>query len=173
MSQVHIPLTPAQRRTLPSAFTWWVDVVLILVIVAAAYGIVVAASRWAAPLTPATQISLAPSALSLYAGLSTFRMAAAYVLSLLFSLVYARVAVASRPAERVMIPLLDILQSIPIGLPLAFCQRDLMCPITSERPMVEAASMQASPRPCAQPAPLFSDNGYEGGDQHQPSLRLG
>ena len=114
MSQIHIPLTAPGRKAQAPTFAWWVDVVIVLVIVAAAYGIVVAASRWAAPLTPATQISLSPLLLPLYAGLSTFRMAAAYLLSLLFSLVYARVAVANRSAERVMLPILDILQSIPI-----------------------------------------------------------
>jgi NitT/TauT family transport system permease protein len=118
MSQIHPSLVPAARAAGAKAarFTsaWWVDSLLVLVIVAAAYGIVVAASRWAAPLTPATHIDLSPSVLPLYAGLSTFRMALAYVLSLVFSLVYARVAFASRPAERVMVPLLDILQSIPI-----------------------------------------------------------
>jgi NitT/TauT family transport system permease protein len=98
---------------LPS-FAWWIDGSLILVVIAAAAGVVVAASRWAAPLTPNAQIDLSLSALPLYAGLSTLRMALAYLLSLAFSLVYARVAFASRPAERVMLPLLDILQSIPI-----------------------------------------------------------
>lgn len=114
MSQIHIPLTTPGRKAPAPTFAWWVDVVIVLVLVAAAYGIVVAASRWAAPLTPATQINLSPLVLPLYAGLSTFRMAAAYLLSLLFSLVYSRVAVANRTAERVMIPILDILQSIPI-----------------------------------------------------------
>ncbi len=114
MSQIHIPLTAPGRKAPAPRFAWWVDGVIILVVVAAAYGIVVAASRWATPLTPSTQITLSPLALPLYAGLSTFRMAAAYLLSLLFSLVYARVAVANRAAERVMIPVLDILQSIPI-----------------------------------------------------------
>ncbi len=118
MSQIHPSLVPAARaagaKTVRFASAWWIDSLLVLVIVAAATGIVVAASRWAAPLTPATHIDLAPSVLPLYAGLSTFRMALAYLLSLVFSLVYARVAFASRAAERVMIPLLDILQSIPI-----------------------------------------------------------
>jgi NitT/TauT family transport system permease protein len=118
MSQTYPSLTPAGQalsaKTARFTSTWWIDSILILVIIAAAYGIVVAASRWAAPLTPTTQISLSPGALPLYAGLSTFRMAMAYLLSLGFSLIYARVAVASRAAERVMVPLLDILQSIPI-----------------------------------------------------------
>jgi NitT/TauT family transport system permease protein len=75
---------------------------------------VVAASRWVAPLAPSTTIDLSPRSLPLYAGLSTLRMALAYLLSLVFSLVYARIAAASRGAERVMVPVLDILQSIPI-----------------------------------------------------------
>jgi NitT/TauT family transport system permease protein len=118
MSQMFPSLAPAARAARREAagrgYTWWVDVMIVFVLVAAAYGIVVAASRWATPLTPTTQITLSPLSLPLYAGLSTFRMAAAYLLSLIFTLVYARVAVANRAAERVMIPVLDILQSIPI-----------------------------------------------------------
>jgi NitT/TauT family transport system permease protein len=82
--------------------------------VAVAAGIVSGASHWTAPLTPSTTISLSPAALPLYAGLSTLRMALAYVLALAFSLVYARLATTNRRAETVMIPVLDILQSIPI-----------------------------------------------------------
>ncbi|HEY7780263.1 MAG TPA: ABC transporter permease subunit [Ktedonobacterales bacterium] len=117
MSQIHTPpvaAAPAARLAAPPAFARWIDVVLIAAVIAVAYGVVVAASRWAAPLTPSTRIDLAPSALPLYAGLSTLRMALAYLLALVFSLAYARAAVASRGAERVMLPLLDILQSIPI-----------------------------------------------------------
>jgi len=92
----------------------WVDVLLFLAFGAAAYGVVVGASRWAAPLTPHVAIDLSPRALPAYAGLSTLRMAVAYVLSLAFSLAYARLAIASPTAERLMLPALDILQSIPI-----------------------------------------------------------
>jgi NitT/TauT family transport system permease protein len=92
----------------------WVDAALIVALVALAYGIVVAASHWTAPLTPSAHINLAPRSLPLYAGLSTLRMALAYLLSLAFTLVYARIAAGNRRAERVMAPLLDILQSIPI-----------------------------------------------------------
>ncbi|MCC6187582.1 MAG: ABC transporter permease subunit [Anaerolineales bacterium] len=59
-------------------------------------------------------ISLSPAALPWYALLSTGRMAAAYALSLLFSLVYGYAAARSRTAERVLLPLLDVLQSVPI-----------------------------------------------------------
>jgi NitT/TauT family transport system permease protein len=59
-------------------------------------------------------ISLSLSALPWYALLSTARMAAAYALSLLFSLVYGYAAARNRTAERVLLPLLDVLQSVPI-----------------------------------------------------------
>jgi NitT/TauT family transport system permease protein len=59
-------------------------------------------------------ISLAFRALPWYALLSTLRMAAAYALSLLFTLVYGYMAAHNRTAERVLMPLLDVLQSVPI-----------------------------------------------------------
>jgi NitT/TauT family transport system permease protein len=60
------------------------------------------------------EISLAPRALPWYAFLSVGRMAAAYALSLLFTLAYGRLAAYDRRAEQVMMPLLDVLQSVPI-----------------------------------------------------------
>ena len=78
------------------------------------YGLMRTATRWSAPLDSGTQIDLGWVHLPLYAAYSTLRMSIAYVISLVFSLAYAKIAVASRSAERVMIPLLDILQSIPI-----------------------------------------------------------
>ncbi len=59
-------------------------------------------------------ISLAPEALPYYAIRSVGRMAAAYTLSLIFALVYGRVAAYHRRAEQVLMPLLDVLQSVPI-----------------------------------------------------------
>jgi NitT/TauT family transport system permease protein len=60
------------------------------------------------------RISLAAAALPWYALLSVGRMAAAYVLSLVFSLVYAYPAARNRAARRVLMPALDVLQSVPI-----------------------------------------------------------
>ena len=60
------------------------------------------------------KINLTPTSLPLYASLSVGRMLAAYLLSLLFSLVYGRAAAYSRRAEQVLMPLLDVLQSVPI-----------------------------------------------------------
>jgi NitT/TauT family transport system permease protein len=59
-------------------------------------------------------ISLAPAALPWYVLLSVGRMAVAYVLSLLFSLFYGYAAARNRTARTVLMPLLDVLQSVPI-----------------------------------------------------------
>lgn len=60
------------------------------------------------------QISLAPGALPLYTLYSISRMLAAYILSTLFTLFYGRMAAYNRRAEKVMLPVLDVLQSVPI-----------------------------------------------------------
>ncbi len=59
-------------------------------------------------------ISLDPSALPGYALRTVLRMAWALVASLIFSLAYAALAAKSRQAEKILIPLLDVLQSVPI-----------------------------------------------------------
>ena len=60
------------------------------------------------------KIILEPSALPYYALRSLGRMTAAYVLSLLFALLYGRAAAYNHNAERILLPLLDVLQSVPI-----------------------------------------------------------
>ncbi|MGQ9528059.1 ABC transporter permease [Chloroflexus sp.] len=59
-------------------------------------------------------ISLSPTILPLYAFYSVSRMAMAYVLSFIFTLIYGYIAAYNPHAERVLIPLLDVLQSVPI-----------------------------------------------------------
>lgn len=59
-------------------------------------------------------ISLDPAMLPEYALRTTLRMGIALLCSLLFTFVYAKVAVSSHRAEQILIPLLDILQSVPI-----------------------------------------------------------
>lgn len=114
MTLIPFPLVPRGPQSPPPLPARWVDVGLIVVLLAAASGIVATAARWGAPMTPSVAIDLSPGALPGYAGLSTVRMALAYLLALVFSLGYGRAAATSRQAERVLIPLLDILQSIPI-----------------------------------------------------------
>jgi NitT/TauT family transport system permease protein len=59
-------------------------------------------------------VSLDPANLPWYAARTTLRMVAAMILSLVFTLTYATWAARSPRAQLVLIPLLDILQSVPI-----------------------------------------------------------
>ncbi|MBL1211647.1 ABC transporter permease subunit [Geminocystis sp. GBBB08] len=59
-------------------------------------------------------VDLDPRNLPYYACRSTLRMFIALFFSLLFTLIYGYIASHSRRAERVLIPLLDILQSVPV-----------------------------------------------------------
>ncbi len=59
-------------------------------------------------------LSLAPENLPEYAARTTLRMLLALVLSLIFTFTYATLAAKSRRAEVLLVPLLDILQSVPI-----------------------------------------------------------
>jgi NitT/TauT family transport system permease protein len=69
-----------------------------------------------APLTQleVSPLSLDPAHLPEYAARTTFRMFAALVLSLAFTLTYATWAAKSERAGRLLVPILDILQSVPI-----------------------------------------------------------
>src|SRR6201996_3175852 len=59
-------------------------------------------------------ISLDPTSLPEYAMRTTLRMLAAMVASLVFTLVYGTLAAKSRRAGLVLVPILDILQSVPV-----------------------------------------------------------
>jgi NitT/TauT family transport system permease protein len=106
-------LSPRYEERPPRRFGV-IDLIIILVVLSVITLLVIAASRWAAPFTPVVTITLSPFMLPVYAGYSLLRMILAYVLSLIFTLVYGHIAATNRRAERVMIPILDILQSIPI-----------------------------------------------------------
>ena len=59
-------------------------------------------------------VSLDPANLPEYALRTILRMLAAMVASLLFTITYGTLAAKSRRAELVLVPLLDILQSVPV-----------------------------------------------------------
>jgi NitT/TauT family transport system permease protein len=90
------------------------DVMVVLGLIGGVYALAQAATLWSAPIAAKVEIDLSPWALPGYALASIVRMAAAYVLSMVFSLVYGRVVSSGRWAERLLLPVLDILQSIPI-----------------------------------------------------------
>jgi NitT/TauT family transport system permease protein len=62
----------------------------------------------------ATEITLDPLKLPVYAVRTTMRMFAALVASLLFTFTYGTAAAKSRRAALVLVPILDVLQSVPI-----------------------------------------------------------
>ncbi len=78
------------------------------------YALFASGRIWLAPFTPVANISSSPRALPLYAAYSFVRIAIAYILSLLFALGYGLAAAKSDRAAKVLLPLLDILQSIPV-----------------------------------------------------------
>ena len=72
--------------------------------------------QMAVPYIPGEQIplSLDPVHLPMYALRTVLRMVAALIASFAFTFTYATVAAKSRRAESILVPLLDILQSVPI-----------------------------------------------------------
>ena len=78
------------------------------------YALLSTTHYWLSPVNEHTEISLNLSALPKYAMYSVLRIAFAYCVSLVFSILYGYVAAYNAKAEKVMIPLLDTLQSIPV-----------------------------------------------------------
>lgn len=91
-----------------------VDLLVLAGLGAVVYGLISVGSEWRAVLRPTVEIDLSPWALPRYTVLSLFRGFAAYLISLIFTLIYGYVAAYNQRAEKIMVPLLDILQSIPV-----------------------------------------------------------
>src|ERR1700720_939422 len=100
-------LPPLETSNLP-------DLLMFAAAIALFYGVLIVGRTWLGPFTPTVEISQSPLALPAYAGLSLLRITLSYMLSLAFALVYGYVAAYNPKAERFMIPLLDVLQSIPV-----------------------------------------------------------
>ncbi len=94
--------------------TFLADVSVFAGLLAILYALFASGRIWFAPFTPVANISSSPRALPLYAAYSLVRIAIAYVLSLLFALGYGLAAAKSERAAKILLPLLDILQSIPV-----------------------------------------------------------
>jgi NitT/TauT family transport system permease protein len=106
---------PPLWRSLPANISSLLrDVPIILAGMALFYGLLSLARAWAAPVQPELTIQLSPRALPVYALFSVARMTVAYLLSLIVALVYSYAAAHNPRAERLLIPLLDTLQSIPV-----------------------------------------------------------
>jgi NitT/TauT family transport system permease protein len=90
------------------------DLPIIVFGVALFYGLISLTRYWTGPVNTQPVIDLHPFALPKYALFSVARLAIAYVVSLAVTLVYGYIAAHNAPAERILIPLLDTLQSIPV-----------------------------------------------------------
>ena len=107
--------------TFPSRGVWRrpglrpVDLVVFAALLAMLFGLLRLAPALNAPFLPKNStVSTDPGSLPYYAVRSLLRMFVALGLSLVFTFVYATAAARLRRAEKVMIPLLDILQSVPV-----------------------------------------------------------
>ncbi|HZF35651.1 MAG TPA: ABC transporter permease subunit, partial [Candidatus Angelobacter sp.] len=100
------------RRVLPNHWDGVAFVLIIALFALAGY----AARQMTVPLSVATAspVSLDPGRLPDYALRTTLRMLLALLASLLFTFTYATLAAKVRRAEVLLVPLLDILQSVPI-----------------------------------------------------------
>jgi NitT/TauT family transport system permease protein len=92
------------------------DLMALLLVVGGIILVAYAARVTTVPLSTldVTPLSLDPANLPIYALRTILRMLLAIVFSLIFTFIYAAVAAKSRRAEMVLIPVLDILQSVPI-----------------------------------------------------------
>ncbi len=106
--------TPEALRRFP--FGWADGVVILgtltLLAIVARLGVDAMVSFEPPEIVPS--IDLDPRQLPYYAGRSTLRMFIALAFSFIFTLIYGYIAAHNRRAEQVLIPLLDILQSVPV-----------------------------------------------------------
>jgi NitT/TauT family transport system permease protein len=108
-------IVPISAGGFARVFTRW-DAVAVVLILGVLVFLAEASRHMFEPLTELQQQppSLDPRNLPEYAARTTLRMLIAMVLSLLFTFTYATLAAKNKRAERVLVPLLDILQSVPI-----------------------------------------------------------
>jgi NitT/TauT family transport system permease protein len=90
------------------------DLPIVLSGLALFYGLLSLTRYWTGPINAQPVIRLDAAALPQYALFSVARIAIAYLLSLMVAVAYGYVAAHHAAAERIMIPLLDTLQSIPV-----------------------------------------------------------
>lgn len=106
-------VTDRQFIRTPQAFGW-VDMAVVGLLAAFIYVLVTVAREWSGPLQQVPEIHLEARYLPLYALFSLSRGVIAYGVSFLFTMVYGYAMARVASAERVMLPVLDILQSIPV-----------------------------------------------------------
>ncbi len=107
-------LNPAPSPQLPRK-AFGADAFVLAAIIGAIFSLFALGHEWHQPFQRTVDIDLSPWYLPYYTTLSFMRGAVAYALSILFTLFYARWAAYDKQAEKFLIPLLDILQSLPLS----------------------------------------------------------
>jgi NitT/TauT family transport system permease protein len=97
----------------PRAFGW-IDLAVVGLLAAFIYALVTVAHEWSGVLQPVPEIHLEARYLPIYTLFSLSRGVIAYGVSFGFTMVYGYAMARVAGAERVMLPVLDILQSIPL-----------------------------------------------------------
>jgi NitT/TauT family transport system permease protein len=116
LSQEKGPIPPAAKRPIGSrwAYAFLIDIAVFFAVLGVVFGVYSIGQSWFGPVRVAAEISQDPRSLWAYALYSLVRILVAYGISLVFALAYGYAAAKSKRAEIVLIPLLDILQSIPV-----------------------------------------------------------
>lgn len=91
-----------------------IDIIVFLIIASILSLIVYIASQWSGTYDRTLEIDLDPARIPEYSAQSLMRLFLAYLLSFIFSIWYGYTASRSKIHEKIMIPILDILQSIPV-----------------------------------------------------------
>ncbi|MGS0740281.1 ABC transporter permease [Glaciimonas sp. GG7] len=109
---LNVQALPLSKRLTPNRWDFLVFPLVIGIIAFSGIGV----KETLAPLSSLTTnvVTLDPGNLPEYAMRTTLRMLAAMAASLLFSLIYATIAAKSKRAEKILIPALDVLQSVPV-----------------------------------------------------------
>ncbi|MCX7377629.1 MAG: ABC transporter permease subunit [Alphaproteobacteria bacterium] len=109
-----LPASAPARRTRRLPNQWDLAALLFVLGALAAFGHGAAGTLAPIDAPEATRLTLAAADLPYYALRTVMRMLAAMAASLLFTFAFATLAAKSRRAGAVLVPLLDILQSVPI-----------------------------------------------------------
>ncbi|HEV2290924.1 MAG TPA: ABC transporter permease subunit [Gemmatimonadales bacterium] len=104
----------AERAPVGRPLVTFADVVVLCLVAAVIGALVSFARQFEAPYSQAVRIDLSPWALPRYTLFSLLRGVIALVISYLFAFVFGWAAATSARAERFLLPVLDILQSIPV-----------------------------------------------------------
>lgn len=103
-----------QRRFASQRYASVPDLAILLLVSTTIYGVYAISKEWRSEFHPVTQIDLSVWALPYYTLMSGIRGTVAYFISLIFTLIVGYTAANSKQAEKIIIPMLDILQSIPV-----------------------------------------------------------